>query len=163
MGYSSPRDIVSIQSGFDLLQRKVRLQALLDYKGGYSLFNQSTQFYCSQTNTCFDETHRETSLFNQARLIATRFASPTTSAGYIDNGQFWRLREVSATVTLPSRVATQIKARDASLTLSGRNLHVWTKYTGTDPEANYSQTDVQTDFSTTAPPTYFIARLNLHY
>ena len=53
--------------------------------------------------------------------------------------------------------------RAASLTFSARNLHVWTKYTGTDPESNYGTDDVQTDFSTTAPPTYFTLRLNLHY
>jgi TonB-linked SusC/RagA family outer membrane protein len=162
-GYSSPRDIVSIQNGFDLLQRKVRLNFLLDYKGGFSLFNNTTQFYCQQTNQCYDETHTAASLADQARLVAARYASPTTSGGYLENGQFWRLREVSATITLPKGLASGIRARDASLSLQARNLHVWTKYKGTDPEANYSTGDVQTDFSTTAPPTYFIARLNLHY
>jgi hypothetical protein len=46
---------------------------------------------------------------------------------------------------------------------SARNLHTWTKYTGIDPESNYSTGDVQTDFSTTAPRTYFLVRANLHY
>jgi hypothetical protein len=60
-------------------------------------------------------------------------------------------------------VASRIRARDASVSVAARNLHVWTKYTGTDPESNYSTGDVQTDFSTTAPPTYFVVKLNLHY
>jgi hypothetical protein len=162
-GYSQPRDIVSIQNGFDLFNRKLRLQALLDYKGGYILNNGTTSFYCQQFLTCYDETHTNVSLADQARLVALRYENPSTGSGYFDNGQFWRLREVSATLTLPDRVATAIRARDASLLFAARNLHVWTSYTGIDPESNYGTGDTQTDFSTTAPRTYFILRLNLHY
>jgi hypothetical protein len=94
MGYSSPRDIVSLANGFDLFNRKLRINSLLDYKGGFSLFNNTTQFYCQQTNQCYDETHKDASLAAQARLVAARYGSPTTSIGYLENGQFWRLREV---------------------------------------------------------------------
>jgi len=163
MGYSSPRDIISVANGFDLFNRKLRINSLLDYKGGFGLFNSTTQFYCQQTNQCYDETHKEASLAAQARLVASRYGTPTTSVGYLENGQFWRLREVSGTLLLPGMLASRIRARDASVSFAARNLHVWTKYTGTDPEANYSTGDVQTDFSTTAPPTYFVVKLNLHY
>ena len=93
------------------------------------------------------ETHAETSLENQARLVAMRYKSPTTTAGYWESGQFWRLREVGATLTLPTMVNRALRTGDASLTVTGRNLHVWTAYTGTDPESNYSTGNVQTDFS----------------
>jgi len=167
-GYSVPRDIVTIQNGFDVFQRKLHLSVLLDYKGGFSLLNQTTQFYCLNTNTCHDLTNKDTPLEYQARAIAQRFVNPstgaaTTTAGFYENGQFWRLREVGATIIVPQGLATRLRARDASLSLTGRNLHVWTHYQGTDPEANYSTGNVQTDFSTTAPPTYFSVRLNLHY
>jgi TonB-linked SusC/RagA family outer membrane protein len=188
-GSAIPRDLVTIQNGFDLFQKKLHLSVLFDYKGGFSLFNNSTQFFCLNTNTCYDETHAAagssftgltqngtTSLDDQARLVAMRYANPntpanqrfTTTSGYQENGQFWRLREVGATVTVPQSVASAMQARDASLTFSGRNLHVWTKYKGTDPESNYNSTqdatgNVQTDFATLAPPTYFTLRLNLHY
>ncbi len=165
-GYSQPRDIVSIQNGIDLFGRMLHLQALLDYRGGATLYDQSTSFYCLNTNTCSDVTLKGTSLAAQAALVAYRYATapnPTTAAGYLENGQFWRLREVSASITLPSKFASSIHAQDASLLLAGRNLHIWTKYTGVDPESNYSTGDIQTDFSTTAPRTYFIARINLHY
>lgn len=162
-GYSQPRDIVSIQNGVDLFGRMLHLQALLDYRGGATLYNQSTSFYCQQTSTCSDVTLKGTSLAAQARLVALRYENPSTAAGYLENGQFWRLREVSASITLPQRFAASIRAQDASLLLAGRNLHVWTSYTGIDPESNYSVGDVQTDFSTTSPRSYFIARINLHY
>lgn len=162
-GYSQPRDIVSIQNGIDLFGRMLHLQALLDYRGGATIFDQSTSFYCQNTSTCADVTLKGTSLAKQARLVALRYENPSTSAGYLQNGQFWRLREVSASVVLPTRFARSVRAQDASLLLAGRNLHLWTNYSGVDPESNYSVGDVQTDFSTTAPRTYYIARINLHY
>jgi hypothetical protein len=144
----------------------VHVNVLLDYKGGYSLFNSTTQFYCLNTNTCYDETHPTASLADQARLVAMRFKSTSTTAGYWENGQFWRLREVSATLAVPQVVSGRLGMRDASLTFSGRNLHVWTKYKGTDPESGYTTDNlqnVQNDFSTLSPPTYFTVRLNVHY
>jgi TonB-linked SusC/RagA family outer membrane protein len=170
VGYAVPRDIVTIQNGFDLFDRKLHVGVLFDYKGGFSLFNNTTSFYCQQSNQCYDETHKEASLEAQARLIALRYKTPSSSFGYWENGQFWRLREVGATLTVPKMVNDVLRSRDASLTFTARNLHVWTAYTGTDPESNYNSNgtngaagSVQSDFSTTAPPSYFTLRLNLHY
>jgi TonB-linked SusC/RagA family outer membrane protein len=163
LGYSQPRDLLTVQNGFDFFNRRLRIQSLFDYKGGFILSNGSVRFYCQQTSTCYDETHQGASLFDQARLVATRYKNPSTTIGYLENGQFWRFRELSATLTMPERFVAPIHARDLSLTFSARNLHVWTAYTGTDPESNYSTGDVQNDFSTTSPRTYFILRANLHY
>ncbi len=162
VGYGSPRDIISVQNGFDFFNRKLHIQALVDYKGGFTLFNNTVSFYCQQFLTCYDETHN-VSLAKQARIVALRYENPNTSMGYMENGQFWKLREVSATLTLPASLAARIRARDASLLFSARNLHTWTGYTGIDPESNYGTGDVQNDFSTSAPRTYFTVRLNLHY
>ena len=51
----------------------------------------------------------------------------------------------------------------ASLTFAARNLHVWTNYTGVDPESSYGSLDVPNDFQTAPPPTYFTLRLNLGF
>jgi hypothetical protein len=96
-------------------------------------------------------------------VIAQRYTTTKSQAGYLENGQFWRWREASAMLSLPQRFATRLRAQDASLVFTARNLHLWTKYTGTDPESNYSTGDVQTDFETVAPPSYFVFRLNLHF
>jgi TonB-linked SusC/RagA family outer membrane protein len=163
-GYSQPRDIVSITNGFDVLNRKIRITVLTDYKGGYSLYNQSSQFYATNFATWYSENVKSTPLWDQARNVASSSASnPTTVMGYIENGQFWKLREVSAALTLPDRLAQRIRARDAQLVFSARNLHTWTSYTGVDPESNYGTGDVQTDFSTLAPRTSLNLRLNLHF
>jgi outer membrane receptor protein involved in Fe transport len=169
-GYSLPRDMVTIQNGFDLLNRRVRLTGLVDYKGGYSVFNSSLQFQCQQSPVpCFDASDPSADLARQARVVAQNSGTvingtkTTTTGGFLENGQFWRLREVAATYTLPTSFANRIRARDVSFTFSARNLKLWSKYTGGDPEGNYSTGDTQSTFATTLPPRYYILRLNLHY
>jgi hypothetical protein len=169
-GYSLPRDLISFQNGIDLFGRKLRLTALLDYKGGANVFNNTYSFQCQQSpNPCYDVSNPSASLERQARAVAENQGfvingtKVTTTGGFLESGQFWRLREVSGTLTLPNAIAARIRARDASLTVSARNLHLWTSYTGADPESNYSTGDTQSDFATTSPPRYLIMRLNLHY
>jgi hypothetical protein len=163
-GYQQPRDIISITNSFDFLSRKLHITVLTDYKGGFSLNNNSGSFYATNFATWYSENLKSTPLWDQARNVAASSAkNPSTSIGYFENGQFWKLREVSAALTLPTSFAEKIRARDLQLVFSARNLHTWTKYTGIDPESNYGTGDVQTDFSTTAPRTYFSLRANLHY
>jgi hypothetical protein len=188
IGSAVPRDLLTVQNSFDLFNRKLTVNVQLDYRGGFSIFNNSFSFLCQQKDTCYDETHaavpltngsgaaittQTASLEDQARLIALRYKTPSTSIGYWENGQFWRLREVGVTWTVPDMFAQQLRARDASLTFTARNLHVWTSYKGTDPESNFASSinpanstnngNVQTDLLTTAPPSYFTLRLNLHF
>ena len=170
-GYSQPRDVFSISNGIDLFNRKLHIQALLDYKGGGILYNQSGQFYSQNFATWYSSNLKGTSLSDQARTVANLYGTVyngtkvTSVLGYLENDQYWKLREVSAALTLPNSVANKIRARDAQIVFSARNLHTWTSYTGTDPEAGYlsGTGDVQNDFSTTAPRTYFLVRANLHY
>ena len=162
-GYSAPRDVFSVTNGFDLFNRKLRITVLTDYKGGAILFNNSYEFY-SANSTWYSSNVKTTPLWDQARAVAYSSAkNPNSYWGFQESGQFWKLREVSAALTLPNSISGHLRARDAQLVFSARNLHTWTNYTGPDPEANYGTGDTQTDFSTLAPPTYFILRLNLHY
>jgi len=174
-GYSAPRDLLSVQSGFDFFTRKLRLNVLMDYKGGYNLLNNTASFICAQSpKACQEDQDPSMSLERQARAVATNYGTTvngtkyTTAWGYWENGQYWRLRELSATVQVPARLATRMRARDANVTFGARNVHVWSKYTGVDPEANYTSgntgtNDVPADFLTQPPKSYFTVRLNLHY
>ena len=56
-----------------------------------------------------------------------------------------------------------MRARGASINLAVRNVHIWTKYTGTDPEVNYGEANTQNTLLTAGPPTYYQFRLNLRY
>ena len=163
MGQPLPPDQVTFQNGFDFLRKKLRIIASLDYKGGNTINNQGGLFLCQQTDACGAKSDPTASLYQQAREVAANYTNPKTTAGYYENGRFWRLREVSAVLRLPDQYNKYIKSQSADLVLGARNLKIWTKYTGQDPEANYSLGDAQTDFLTTAPRRYYTVRLNLHY
>jgi hypothetical protein len=106
------------------------------------------------------EVRSERAANNGTTVNGTKF---TTNWGYYESSQFWRLREVSATWTIPDVAAQKLRAQNATITFGARNLHVWTNYSGEDPESNYSQGDVQNTLLTTAPRRYYTLRLNLHY
>jgi len=48
-----------------------------------------------------------------------------------------------------------------SITLAGRNLKVFTDWTGADPEQNYSQGDTQSTLLTAGPPRYYTVRVTV--
>ena len=169
MGPLQPRDILTIQNGFDLFSRKLRLNASFDYKGNRIQYDGATSFLCQQYPACPEMSLPGTELWKQARAGAYRFGSvvagttTTSDMGYLMNGVFWRFRELSATWTLPAVAQRILRSNNTTLNFSARNLHHWSKYTGVDPESNYGSGDEQNDFNTASPPTYFTFRLNLHY
>jgi hypothetical protein len=163
VGPSIPGDIVAVSNGFDLLNRQLRINASLDYKGGYSIANGTYSFQCGNNPACPGLSNPKASLDDQAAAVAFTAKNPTTSFGYLQNGQFWRFRELSATWNLPARALSPLRASTASLSFGARNLKVWTKYKGADPEENYGTGDVQSTFASSAPRRYYTVRLNLHY
>jgi len=162
-GYSVPRDIFSVQNGFDLLNRKLRINALFDYKGGFSLLNNTANIQCAQSNSCPGASKLDATLAQQAANIANRNSNPSSAAGFLESGQYWRFRELSGTLLLPSRLAATMRARDVSLTVAGRNLKLWSTYGGPDPESNWGTGDIQQTYSTSGQRRYITARLTLHY
>jgi TonB-dependent starch-binding outer membrane protein SusC len=56
-------------------------------------------------------------------------------APYIEDGSFVKLREVGVMVEVPSRLyAGVVGAQNLRLGVTGRNLWMWTRYSGLDPE-----------------------------
>jgi TonB-linked SusC/RagA family outer membrane protein len=166
IGPAFPTDLVNVSTGFDLLRRKLRVNVTANYSGGFNKFNNTQSFLCAQTPTCFSTQNPATPLWDQARQVAANQVLPATlrtNRGYSENLNFWRLREVSATYTLPDLITKRMRSSGASIVLGARNLYVWSKYSGEDPEANYSTGNSQTDLLTAGPPTIFTARLNLRY
>ena len=164
VGNSIPKDIATIANGFDLFNRTLRINTSFDYKGGYMIANGTYSFQCGNNPACPGLSNPNASLADQAAATAfTGKGTLNTSYGFLQNGQYWRFRELSATWTAPAKVAARLRAGSASLTFGGRNLHVWTKYGGADPEENFSTGDVQSTFASSAPRRYYTLRLNLHY
>ena len=172
-GYRVPRDIMSVQNGFDFLGGAVHIQMSFDYKGGSSILDGANNFQCNTGPfACRDTQDPTVSLDRQAAAIAKSYGTSLngttykTSLGYFRNNQFWKFREASAVLQLPDVVRSRIRAQQgSSLVLGARNIHTWTSWTGIDPEANYglTQSEAQNEFQTTGAPTYFTIRLNLKY
>jgi TonB-linked SusC/RagA family outer membrane protein len=164
LGYSAPRHEASLTNGFDLFNRAVRITTLFDYKGGFLGDNDTQRIRCQTRANCYEEQVATAPLDLQARVVALRDNLARTQAGFIEDSKFVRWRELSVTYAAPANIAARyFRAETASLTFAARNLHVWTTYTGLDPEASYGSLDIPNDFQTAPPPTYFTLRLNLGF
>jgi hypothetical protein len=68
-------------------------------------------------------------------------------------------------IVMPQSVLKRVRARDAVLLVSMRNVYLWTHYTGTDPEASSAQgyplIEGYGENAQQPPPKYFIVRLSL--
>jgi hypothetical protein len=163
-GYSIPKIEMSLTNGVDLFRRKLRLQAMVDYKGGHLIYNNSERIRCASRNNCRGLIDKTAPLWEQARVVAVREHPSRTVAGFFEPGDFIRLRELSATFNGSSSLASRIRARSLGVTAAVRNAGVlWTRYTGTDPEAFGSTGDAPSSFQAFAPPTYFSLRLNVGF
>jgi TonB-linked SusC/RagA family outer membrane protein len=164
LGYSQPRLELSITNGVELFNHRLRLQALVDHKGGFRVLNSEQQFLCQQSVSCKEISSVDVPLWRQARAVANRFVPATTQTGYIEKNDFTRIREVTGTYNFSSTFMKKyVRASGGSFTFGVRNVALWSDWTGVDPEQNYGQGDVQQTLLTAGPPRYYTARLNLSF
>jgi TonB-linked SusC/RagA family outer membrane protein len=164
IGYTQPRNLATLTTGFEFLNRRLRLQSLFDYRGGHRWYNNTERIRCTRPN-CGGRMDPNASFEDQAMVIAALEHPARTNAGYFQKGDYVRFRELSLQYTLSNDLAARLlRARSANIVASGRNLKLWTGYRGTDPESDFQATvdnDVPSEFQTLGPPTYFIVRLNV--
>ncbi|MFZ5942467.1 MAG: SusC/RagA family TonB-linked outer membrane protein [Bacteroidota bacterium] len=65
--------------------------------------------------------------------------SKETSSRYLEDGGFFKIRDVSLSFGLPKAVATKLKVQDISVVLTGNNLFTFTPFWGQDPEATMNK------------------------
>lgn len=166
LGSPLPTREINFNNTFTLFGN-VKLTALLNYRGGLKQYNSTEEFRCATFQNCRAIQDPSAPLEQQARAIARLMG---TSAGFIEDADLVRLREVALTFGLPSRLLSRTGATGASVTLAGRNLALWTDYTGFDPEVNTlagaggaNANFGNADFLAQAPIRAFTARLNLTF
>jgi TonB-dependent SusC/RagA subfamily outer membrane receptor len=167
-GQAYPKSQYTTTAGLSLFGRQLRVAAQFDYRGGFVIFDQVLWSQCFDEQ-CPDAFRRGTPLRRQAQATNAQdfFTDGQSLSGFIEDGSFTRLRELSVTWTAPAWIARAARARTATVTLAGRNLALWTHYRGIDPEAQafLSPTGATSGYS--APPapippaTYWIARVTL--
>jgi hypothetical protein len=102
----------------------------------------------------------------QAMAVGTLNAPQKTLDGFLQSGDFLKLREMSVRWSMPAQVSSLIRARSADMVFSGRNLGLWSKYRGIDPENDFTATgggDVPQDFQTIGLATYWTLRFNIGF
>jgi TonB-linked SusC/RagA family outer membrane protein len=162
-GYAAPRYITTFTPGLELFRRRLRLQSVLDWRGGNKYYNNSERIRCTRPN-CNGMFNPNASFEEQAMVVAAINAPEKTLDGYYQPGAFVKWREMTATLQIPNSLVRRMRSRSASLTFSARNLKTWTNYRGSDPESDFTVTgggDVPQEFQTFAAPTLFQLRLNL--
>lgn len=161
-GNTLPRRTFTFQPTLTLF-RNVRVQALVDYRGGFHLYNATEQFRCSSIGNCRAAYDRTTPLARQAASVASGAGD---LRGYIEKADFTKLRELSVNLSVPESLSRRyLRTRAVSLNLAGRNLGVWTKYTGLDPELNFGgQSGIgSAEFLTLPPVRFWVARVNVDF
>ncbi|HET6680797.1 MAG TPA: SusC/RagA family TonB-linked outer membrane protein [Gemmatimonadaceae bacterium] len=164
-GYTQPRYTATLSTGLDLLDRRLRLTTLWDYRGGHLHYNNTERIRCTSRQNCNGLMNPNASFEEQAMVAATREHPSRTLDGFFQDGDFLKLREVTAAFSLPNNWASMMKARSAQLVFTARQLAVWTDYRGVDPETEFNGTasDAPSEFQTLGPPSYFILRVNLGF
>ncbi len=165
LGYSIPRTELAFTNGIDFMNRRIRLTAMIDYKGGHKVYNNTERIRCASRFNCQALVDPNASLEEQARVVMVREHPSRSVAGYFEDGDFIRLRELALTYQLPEAWASKLfRGRSMTATASARNLGIlWTKYTGVDPEAFGTTGDAPSSFQAFAPPTYFALRFNFGF
>ena len=145
------------------LAERVELNVLFDYRGGYEHATYEQINKCNFTaSSCLGVISMATPLAEQVKYAAMR--TYNSWWGYFQDGSFTRWRELGMTILAPRSFARAARAQTMSLTLTGRNLALWTAYTGVDPEVNSNAGRDDNSSNPTAPPSrYFLVRLNLGY
>ncbi len=139
MSYSGPglptRELtLSTSAGF--WGGRVRVGTQFDHRGGFRVENENFENNVDTDGLPSAPANNDprTPLWQQARAIAAQLSYTPVNSGYMEDGTFTRWRELSVRYILPNGLARAARARSASITVSGRNLALWTHYTGPDPE-----------------------------
>lgn len=134
--------------------------ALVDFKTGYKKFDNNLRIRCQIFNTCYQRIYPQT--MDPAALAAAQ-TNNTIKDWVLKNGDFARLREVSVTYDAPEKYVGHLGARSATLNLAARNLHIWTHYTGLDPENSFLGSSFGVDQAELPQLTSFIFTVHLNY
>lgn len=157
------------------LFKSFRLYAHVDTKQDFMLYN-ATAVYRERNFQVAENWIRRNEMLSEEERIR-RFGPYRTESGnaigvgsvleeYIEPADFVRLNEVSLSYALPAGLADRFfRAAGGSITLSARNLKIWTDYSGFNPDIQneFDATAGRADFFTLPPARRLGLRVELSY
>jgi hypothetical protein len=161
IGPSFPTRELAFTPTLELLGRKLRISGQLDSKWGMKKLNNTKRHQCQAGFSC-QGLYAGAPLEEQAKAVA---AAASVFTGFYEDGSFTRFRELSVSYQMPNAWAKALKAERWNLVLTGRNLGVWTPFTGVDPETTVGNGDQRgnEEFFSTPPMRYFTFRMNFNF
>ncbi len=132
-GSSTPIREFTLNTGVSLFGRVLRISGQVDYRGGNKIQDAFRGILESIPSAApLNDPHA--SLARQAPALEGAQSSQPFWNSYFEDGSFVRWREASVTYFLSDRLSRSLHVRAASITALGRNLVLWTRYPGIDPE-----------------------------
>jgi len=130
------RTIPNVEGAFGpsvTLWNRLRVDGLFDFKTGYKKLDGNTRVRCTIFIRCLE---------NFRPLQGNPITVAEIQTGgipdfYINDAKFMKLRQLTASYTLPEEWVEKIGASRAIVSLTGRNLFTWTSYPGLEPEAMF--------------------------
>jgi TonB-dependent starch-binding outer membrane protein SusC len=115
------------------LFNNLTLYAFTDYQGGHFKFCAMCSIRTRLDLNSEEITNPDISPVEFARLRSLQ------TVDYVSPSDFLKLRELSATYSVPRQYTNRLGFSRAAITASGRNLWMWTRYIGGgDPEVTFS-------------------------
>ena len=145
IGNTAPR----FRMGFvnDVSYKAFNFNAVLDYQNGGSIIN-LTQYLYDDAGTAAD-------FGSPAHERRMKGFTDGVMIPYIEDATFLKLRELSVGVDLPPSLFNTMNwgVQDVNLSITGRNLYSWQKYSGLDPEvANLGSAAIRNNLDVAAYP-----------
>jgi TonB-linked SusC/RagA family outer membrane protein len=116
------------------LFKNFRLYAMLDAASGYKRLDNNIRIRCQIFLTCLEYVQPE---HTDPKLLAQYNSGGPLRDFTIRDASYIKFRELSLSYDVPQQFTARARARNATVTLSARNLGFWTSYTGLDPESQF--------------------------
>ena len=161
IGATYPMREVAFTPTIELLNRKLRISGQLDSKWGMRKLNNTKRHQCQAGQSC-QGLYAGAPLEEQAKAVA---AAASIFTGFYEDGSFTRFRELAVSYSMPTKWAKALRAERWNVVLTGRNLGVWTPFTGVDPETTVGNSDTRgnEEFFSTPPMRYITFRMNFNF
>lgn len=161
IGPTLPTRELAFTPTLELFGRKLRISGQMDSRWGMKKLNNTKRHHCQAGFSC-QGLYAGAPLEEQAKAVA---AAASVFTGFYEDGSFTRFRELSLSYQMPNAWAKALKAERWNVVLTGRNLGVWTPFTGVDPETTVGNGDQRgnEEFFSTPPMRYWTFRMNFNF
>ena len=137
VGPSRPTREAAFTSTFTLFN-DFRIYGQLDYRGGHYQWCAACSLGTRIDLNTWDVNTGGTALNPDVSVAEVLALRSLQTRSHISKADYLKLRELSLTYSLPARWSQALGGSRWSVTLSGRNLALWTKYKGKgDPEVQF--------------------------